>query len=150
MSWGCKTNCSGNGPSMSPSAMHQCCVLPMICARRELCILLPCIQGGASGYQLQSYGPFSASYAEIDGLTCDAWSRFSVSCTCGASLSHSWRGNQCGDECILECMDGAFRHIYSMVVRLHQLQWASFFGENLFDELRPIQMAPTAQSSRKK
>ena len=48
--------------------------------------------GGASGYQPQSYGPFSASYAEIAGLTRNARSRFSVSCICGASLSHSWSG----------------------------------------------------------
>ena len=48
--------------------------------------------GGASWYRSQLYGPFSASYAEIFGFIQDARSKFSVSCTCGANLSHSCSG----------------------------------------------------------
>ncbi len=48
--------------------------------------------GGARGYLSQLYGPLRASYADMFGLICDALSKLSVSCTCSANLSHSWRG----------------------------------------------------------
>ena len=47
---------------------------------------------GARGYLFQLYDPFMTSYADFAGLILDARSKFSVSWTWGAILSHSWIG----------------------------------------------------------
>ena len=48
--------------------------------------------GGARGNRFQSYGPWMASYADIDGSTCEGRNRFNVVLTWGVRRSHSWRG----------------------------------------------------------
>ena len=48
--------------------------------------------GGARGNQFQSYEPWTASYADIDGSTHEGHNRFNVVLTWGVRQSHSWRG----------------------------------------------------------
>jgi hypothetical protein len=47
---------------------------------------------GAKGYLFQSYGLLRISYADLVGSILKARNKLSVSCICGVSQSHSWRG----------------------------------------------------------
>ncbi len=47
---------------------------------------------GAKEYLFQLYGLLRNSYADLVGSILEAHNKLSVSCICGVSQSHSWRG----------------------------------------------------------
>jgi hypothetical protein len=67
----------------------------------------------------QSYGSLRISYADLVGSILEARNKLSVSCICGVSQSHSWRGkllSVVASAAIFESLDCLFRCVNLVVV----------------------------------